>query len=50
MYHYKNILIQAFYVSKNTCLKKHFLTFGHYNTYTTFILLYLLLHNHDFYS
>ena len=29
---------------------KHFLTFGHYNTYTTFTLLYLLLHNHDFYS
>ena len=29
---------------------KHFLTFRHYNTYTTFTLLYLLLHNHDFYS
>ena len=29
---------------------KHFLTFEHYNTYTTFTLLYLLLHNHDFYS
>ena len=29
---------------------KQFLTFGHYNTYTTFTLLYLLLHNHDFYS
>lgn len=27
---------------------KHFLTFEHYNTYTTFTLLYLLLHNHDF--
>lgn len=27
---------------------KHFLTFEHYNTYTTFTLLYLLLYNHDF--